>query len=74
MVQVDVGEQWRNHRPLPRPLFIDRDHSVFQHACLEPFLDQADDARVGDPMLDETDQATLADFRKPSPELPMGID
>jgi hypothetical protein len=32
------------------------------NARLEPFLDQVDDAWVGDPMLDETDQPTLADF------------
>jgi hypothetical protein len=62
IVQVDVGEQWRNHRPLPRPLFTDRDDPVFQHARLEPFLDQADDAWIANPMLDETDQPTLADF------------
>jgi hypothetical protein len=48
--------------PCPRPLFTDRDDPVFQHARLEPFLDQADDAWIANPMLDETDQPTLADF------------
>ena len=62
VVQVDVGEQRRNHRPLPRPLFTDCDDPVLQHARLEPLLDQADDAWIGDPMLDKTDQPTLADF------------
>jgi hypothetical protein len=50
------------HRSLARPLFTDCDNPVLQHARLEPFLDQADDAWIGDPMLDETDQPTLADF------------
>jgi len=62
VVQVDVGEEWRNHRPLARPLFTDCDDPVLQHARLEPFLDQANDAWIGNPMLDETDQPTLADF------------
>jgi hypothetical protein len=46
--QIDVGEQRRNHRPLPRPLFTDCDDPVFQHARLEPFLDQTDNAWVGE--------------------------
>jgi hypothetical protein len=35
---------------------------VFEDARLEPFLDQADDAPVADPMLQEADQPFLADL------------
>ena len=34
----------------------------FQHARLEPFLDQADDALVTDPVLKEPDEPLLADL------------
>ena len=61
-MQVDVGKQRRDHRSLPGPLVTDRDDPVFQDTRLQPFLDQADDARVADPMLQEADQPFLADF------------
>jgi hypothetical protein len=41
--------------PLPRARVTDREHSVFQHARLKPFLDQMDHAPISDPMLQETD-------------------
>jgi site-specific DNA recombinase len=47
---------------LPRPLLTDRDDPIFQDAHLQPFLDQADDAPVADPMLQEANQPFLADF------------
>ena len=50
VVQVGVGQERRYHRPLPGPLVADRHDSVFQNTRLEPFLDQVEDARVGDPM------------------------
>src|SRR5271163_2207241 len=62
VVQVDVGQERRYHRPLPGPLVTDRHDSVFQNARLEPFLNQVEDARVGDPMLQESGQPGLADF------------
>src|SRR6266566_3451144 len=47
---------------LPRPPVTDRHHPVFEDARLEPLLDQADDAPVADPMLQEPDQPVLADL------------
>jgi site-specific DNA recombinase len=47
---------------LPRPSVTDRHHPVFHDARLEPFLDQADDAPVADPMLQEADQPFLVDL------------
>jgi len=51
-----------DHRPLPGPLVTCRDDPVFQDARLEPFLDQADDARVADPMSQEADEPLLRHF------------
>src|ERR1700719_2910897 len=62
VVQVDVGKQRRDHRPLPRPPLTDRHDPFFQDAHLEPFLDQAADASVADPMFQEANQPLLADF------------
>src|SRR5580704_3508363 len=59
IVQVDVGEQRRDHRSLPRSPVACRHDPVFQDAHLEPFLDQADDALVADPMPDETDEPVM---------------
>ena len=60
-MQVNVGEQWRRHRSLPCPRITGRDDPVFEDARPEPLPDQADDARVGDPVLQEADQPFLAD-------------
>jgi len=62
VVQVDVGEQRRDHRTLPRPHITDRHDPVFQDPRFEPFLDQTDSARVGNPVLQESNQPTLADL------------
>jgi hypothetical protein len=60
-VQVDIREQRRDHRPLPGSPFTDGHDLIFENARLQPFLDQADDAAVADPMLHEPDQPFLAD-------------
>src|SRR5215475_12837531 len=60
VVQVDVGQERRDHRALPYPLVTDRHDPVFQNARLEPLADQADDAPVADPMLHEPYEPFLA--------------
>ena len=60
VVQVDIGQKRRDHRSLPVPPLARRDDPVFQDTRFEPFTDQADDARVADPMLDEADETVLA--------------
>jgi len=57
------------HRPLPGPLVTRRDDPVFQDARLEPFLDQADEARVADPMAQETDEPFLRHFVEKRPDI-----
>ncbi|KRQ97134.1 hypothetical protein CQ10_29505 [Bradyrhizobium valentinum] len=42
--------------------------SVFQHARLEPFADQADDPLVTDPMFDEADQPCMTDRVEERPD------
>src|SRR6202162_5273365 len=49
-------------KPNSGALFTDRHDSIFENARLEPFLDQVEDARVGDPVLYESHQPGLADF------------
>jgi len=62
VVQVDVGKKRRCHRPLPGPLVTNRHDSVFKDARPEPLLDQADNARIADPVLHEADQPVLTDL------------
>jgi hypothetical protein len=47
---------------LPRPPVTDRQDLLFQDARFQPFLNQADNAPVADPMLQEPDQPILADL------------
>ena len=54
---------------MPRPLLTDRDDPVLQHARPQPFLNQADDAWIADPMLDKAVQPTLADFIEKRPDI-----
>src|ERR1700692_1577307 len=46
VMQVDVGEQRRDYRSLPRSLFTDRDNPVLQDTRLQPLLDQAANAPI----------------------------
>src|SRR5208337_2044675 len=48
------------HRALSRSPVVDRHDPVFEDARLEPLLDQADNALVADPVLQEADQPSLA--------------
>jgi site-specific DNA recombinase len=43
-------------------IVTNRHDPVFQDARLQPFLDQADDAPVADPVFQEKDQSFLADL------------
>ena len=49
-----------NLRANTGPPVTDRHDPVFQDACLEPFLDQADDASVADAMFHKLDEPLLA--------------
>src|SRR5207244_2339052 len=55
IMQVEIGEGWRNHRPLRSPLLCLVPPSLLHHARLQPFLDQADDSPVSYSVLDEFD-------------------
>ena len=47
------------HRALPCPRLTNCHDPVFKDARLQPFLDEADDAQVFNPVLHETDQPSL---------------
>src|SRR5436309_4981518 len=61
VMQVDIGEDRRNHRSLAGSPVIDRHDPVFEDARPQPFLDQADDALVANPVFHEADQPFSAD-------------
>ena len=53
VVQVDVGQERRDAAALHRTQFTLRQPAFFQHARVQPFLDQPHDARVSHAVLDE---------------------
>ena len=56
VMKVDVGEHRGNHCPLRGTGFARAPLSIGHHPSLQPFADQADHARIADPMFDETDE------------------
>jgi hypothetical protein len=55
--------------PLPGPLITDLYDSIFEDTRLEPFLDQANHARVLDPVLYETNKPFLTDQIEKAPDI-----
>ncbi len=56
MEGINVGQQRRCTSALWRSFFHTYSFPIFQHARVEPFLDQPHEAPVCDPMLDEFHQ------------------
>src|ERR1019366_3062610 len=52
----------RNHRSLWGPFLCLEPPAIIHHARLQPFLDQANDPLVSDPMLHELDHPIVPDF------------
>ena len=52
-MQIDIRQQRRYHRPLWSAHLRLRPFSLFADSCLQPFLDEAQDPLVGDPVLDK---------------------
>ena len=65
-MQVDIGEERRDHRALTRSPVIHCYDPVFEDTRPQPFLDQVDDAPVADPMFQKADEPFLADLIKGS--------
>ncbi len=61
VMEVDVGEQRRDHRPLRSPGLTCRQHRSLKNTGLEPLAYQSKDALVADSMFDETDQPIVVD-------------
>src|SRR5947209_13840535 len=81
VVQVNVAKQRRSRRSLRSPLLGARPFPGLDDACPEPFLDQAQDPPVRDPVLEKPSQPRLvkrgkevADVRVEHPVHPLAID
>jgi hypothetical protein len=61
VMQVNVRQQGRGNAALRRPHLWPDHLPVFHHPGLQPFADQANDAAVTDPVLDEADQPLVVD-------------
>jgi len=61
-VQVKIGKQRRNHRPLRSPFLCLEPLTVLHHARLQPFQDQTDEPFISNPMPYELFQMILSDF------------
>jgi len=59
VVKVDVRQERRSRRPLRCPLITGRPRPVLDHACAEPFLDQAQDPPVRYPVFEKPHQPRL---------------
>ena len=59
VMEVDIRQQRRCTATLRRACLRERSHSLFQHARVQPFLDEPHDAPVRYPMLEEPDQPLM---------------
>ena len=55
-MKVDIRQQWRCTSALRRACLHKRSRSLFQHARVQPFLDEPHDAPIRYPMLEKPDQ------------------
>src|ERR1035437_66965 len=63
-MQIDIRKQRRNHRSLRSTLLRLRPFAVLDYSCIEPFPDQSQDSRVGDPPPDHFHQVFFVDVVK----------
>ena len=54
IVEIDVGEQRRNRRPLRGPFLARRPYSPFEYSGLQPLSDESEHPPIGDTMLEES--------------------
>ncbi len=69
VVQVDVGEQRRNHGPLGSPQLRLRPDAFFHDSGLEPLLYQAQDPSVGNPVFQKLHQPSVLDSVEKAPDV-----
>jgi len=60
-MEIDVGQQRRDDRPLRGALFRCVSNSALHHANLQPFADQAQHALVADPVFHEPHHPLMVD-------------
>src|SRR5208282_2278697 len=59
VMEINVGQEWRDHRALRRADFARPYLPVFHHPDLQPFADQADDPPVADAMFHEANEVLV---------------
>src|ERR1039457_901936 len=69
IMQVEIGQKRRNHRPLRSPLLCLVPPTLLHHARLQPFLDQADDPPVANSVLDKLDHPRMFDLIEKCPDI-----
>src|SRR5258708_3229199 len=69
VVQITVGKQRRNHRPLWGTGVSRRPLPIVEHSRLQPLANQSDYAWITNPVLYETDQPFMADRVKIGPDV-----
>jgi hypothetical protein len=61
VMQIDIRKQRRDHRSLRSPLLRLRPFALLDHSRVEPFPDQSQDSRIGDPPPDHFHQVFFVD-------------
>jgi len=61
VVQVDVGEQRRDHAALRRSASRAAEHALFEHPRLQPLVDHSPDEAVRDSLVEEFPKAAVVD-------------
>src|SRR5262249_9033967 len=68
-VQVQVRQQRTNTAALDGPYLTDGSLPVLQHSCVQPFLDEAQDAPVCYPVLDKLHQPSVVQGIEERPDV-----
>src|ERR1035438_1983124 len=72
-MQVEIGKQRRNHRPLRRPLLRLEPLPIFYYSRPHPFQNHADEPFISDPMPHELFQMTMFESRQPPCPYPIPL-
>jgi hypothetical protein len=62
VMQVDVCQEWRDHRTLRSSLYSRHPPSVFDHTRFEPFTNQSSNPLIGNPVFEEPEHPPVIDF------------
>src|SRR5215469_12332535 len=69
IMQVEICQDRRNHRPLRSPFLCLGPPSLLHHARFQPFLDQADDPLISHSVLHKLDHPNMIDSVEECPDV-----